>query len=207
MVSNHTEEVSVSNQTKGEINSATVIDPNPLTHTEQPVKVHVVCVGSSFIKLKVGGRDVQARIDSGAEISIFSKQVYDTLKQKPKKIKDIFMQMADRDKVLPGFIVKPVQLYLGSQIIRGRLYVAPISDDMLLGHDIMHHTGVLHDMKSDTLVVNGERVPVITHLQDKKPVVARVSLTKRVVVPPNSVVRVACKLDDHLVIIILNLAI
>ena len=107
------------------------------------------------------------------------------------------MQMADRDKVLPGFIVKPVQLYLGSQIIRERLYVAPISDDMLLGHDIMHRLGVLHDMKSDTLV-NGERVPVITHLQDKKPVVARVSLTKRVAVPPNSVVRVACKLDDQL---------
>ena len=69
---------------------------------------------------------------------------------------------------------------------------------MLLGHDIMQHLGVLHDMKSDTLVVNGERVPVIAHLQDKKPVVARVSLTKRVVVRPNSVVRVACILDDQL---------
>ena len=73
LVSNHTEEVLVSNQTKREINSATVIDPNPLTQTEQPVKVHVVCAGSSFIKLKVGGRDVQARTDSGAEIYILSK--------------------------------------------------------------------------------------------------------------------------------------
>ena len=166
MDSNQLKVVSVSYQTKGEINSATIVDPNPFTHTEQPVKVHIVCAGSSFIDLKVGGRDVHARIDSGAEISIPSKQVYGTLKQKPKKIKYIVMQMADRDKVLPRFIVKPVQLCLGSQIIRERLYVALFQ--MLLGHDIMHHLGVLRDMKSDTLVVNDERALVITHLQDKK---------------------------------------
>ena len=44
-VSNQTPEpVSVSYQIKGAINSATIVDPNPLTHTEQPVKVHVVCM-------------------------------------------------------------------------------------------------------------------------------------------------------------------
>ena len=77
-VSNKAEVVSVSNRTIGGINSATTVNPNPLIRTEQPVKVHVVCAGSAFINLKVGGggsRGIQARSDLGVEISSLSKQV------------------------------------------------------------------------------------------------------------------------------------
>ena len=168
------------------------------TGTDKPLKVHRVCAGSSFINLKVGGRLVKARIDSGAEITILSTEIYNTLKEKPNRIKDVVMQMADGDKVMQGFITKPVQLLLGSQVFRERLYVAPIADEMLLGHDIMHHLRVLHDMQADNFIVNGEKIPIMTYFEDRKPVVARVSLTRKVVVPPNSVVRVCCQMDVKL---------
>ena len=66
---------------------------------------------------------------------------------------------------------------------------------MLLGHDLLHHLGVLLDMHSNTLALNGEKIPVETLFKDGKPLVARVSLTKRVVVSPNSAVRLPCKMD------------
>jgi len=60
--------------------------------------------------------------------------------------------MADKDNVLKGFVTRPVQMRLGSHIFKERLYVAPISDEMLLGHDIMHRLGVLHDMPADLFI-------------------------------------------------------
>ncbi|KAH3837229.1 hypothetical protein DPMN_110610 [Dreissena polymorpha] len=50
-------------------------------------------------------------------------------------------------------------------------------------------------MQSDTLILDGERIPVSSSFKEGKPTVARVMLKKRVVVPPYSVVRLPCKLD------------
>lgn len=164
---------------------------------EEEVKVHQVKAGSSFVQMKVGELVINARIDSGAEITILSSKVYEKLKKPPAKIKDVIMQMAD-DAVLKGFIVKPLKMKLGDQSFQERVYVAPIADEMLLGHDILHHLGVMLDMQTDTLILKEERIPISTVFKDGKPVVARVSVKKRVVVPPNSAVRLQCKLNTEL---------
>ena len=167
-----------------------------LKQQEQP-SIHRVCAGSSFIHLKVG-RWIRARIDSGADITILSSQIYESLKEKPAKVEEVTMQMADKEQELKGFIIEPLKLQLGSQTFKEKIYVAPVCDEMLLGHDLLHHLGVLLDMHSNTLVLNGEKIPVETIFKDGKPAVARVSLTKRVVVPPNSAVRLPCKMDTTL---------
>jgi len=94
----------------------------------RPVQVHQVRACSSFVSLKVGGRVVKARIDTGAEITILSDKIYESLKEKPAKVQVVEMQLADKDNVLKGFVTRPVQMRLGSQIFQERLYVAPISD-------------------------------------------------------------------------------
>ena len=81
---------------------------------EQP-SIHRVCAGSSFIRLKVGNRWIRARIDSGADITILSSSIYESLKEKPAKVEEVTMQMADKEQVLKGFIVQPLKLQLGSQ--------------------------------------------------------------------------------------------
>lgn len=153
--------------------------------------------GSSFVQLKVGNMNINARIDSGAEITILSSKVYEKLMKAPAKIKDVELQMAD-DTVLKGFIIQPLKMKLGNHIFKERLYVAAIGDDMLLGHDLLHHLGVCLDMQTDTLVLNDERIPIITSFKESRLVIARVSVRKRVVVPPNSVVRLTCKLNTKL---------
>ncbi len=54
------------------------------------------------------------------------------------------------------------------------------------------------DMNTDTMIVNGERIPLSTSFKDSKPVVARVSVTKRVVGSTSSVVRIRCKMSAGL---------
>ncbi|KAH3780071.1 hypothetical protein DPMN_157881 [Dreissena polymorpha] len=83
----------------------------------------------------VGDRQVRARVDSGADISILSSAVYDQLERKPGKVREINMQLADKNSVLKGFVTQLLHVQLGKQSSRKGVCVAPISDEMLLGHD------------------------------------------------------------------------
>ena len=108
------------------------------------------------------------------------------------------MHLADKDSVLRGFVTQPVNITLGNQIISERVYVAPIKDEMLLGHDLLHHLGALLDLQNDSLIVNGESIPLTTVFKDSKPSVARVAMSRRIVIPPNTVVKVKCQLASEL---------
>ncbi|KAH3796834.1 hypothetical protein DPMN_150409 [Dreissena polymorpha] len=142
----------------------------------------------------VGDRQVRARVDSGADTSILSSAVYEQLEQKPGKVMEINMQLADKNSVLKGFVTQPIHVQLGKQSSREGVCVAPISDERLLGHDLLRHFKALIDLHSDCLLINGESIPLNTTFRDK-PVVAKVIMSRRTEVPQNSVVRVPCKLE------------
>ena len=69
---------------------------------------------------------------------------------------------------------------------------------MLLGHDLLHHWGAMHDMRTDTLLVDEERIQLNTKFKEDQPVIARVMARNKIVVPPNSVVRIPGQLDVQL---------
>ena len=153
---------------------------------EEGVYIHQVRAGSSFVQLKVGSIDINARIDSGAEITILSSKIYEKLNKAPAKVKEVGLQMADKDTVMKGFIIQPLKMKLGNQCFSERVYVASIGDDMLLGHDLLHHLGVCLDMRTDTLILNEEQIPVTTSFNNNTPTVARVSVKQKVRLPPNT---------------------
>ena len=66
---------------------------------------------------------------------------------------------------------------------------------MLLGHDILIHHGVLLVLLTDTLILKDEMIPLTTIFKDGKPWKATVSINKRMVVPPNSTLRLSCHLS------------
>ena len=137
---------------------------------EESVYIHQVRAGSSFVQLKVGSIDINARVDSGAEITILSSKIYEKLNNAPAKVKEVGLQMADKDTVMKGFIIQPLKMKLGNQCFSERVYVASIGDDMLLGHDLLHHLGVCLDMRTDTLILNEEQIPVTTSFNNSKSV-------------------------------------
>ena len=153
---------------------------------EESVYIHQVRAGSSFVQLKVGSIDINARIDSGAEILILSSKIYEKLNKAPAKVKEVGLQMADKDTVMKGFIIQPLKMKLGNQCFSERVYVASIGDDMLLGHVLLHHLGVCLPMRTDTLILNEEQIPVTTSFNNNTPTVARVSVKQKVRLPPNT---------------------
>ncbi|KAH3887724.1 hypothetical protein DPMN_011822 [Dreissena polymorpha] len=74
----------------------------------------------------VGDCLVRARVDSGADISILSSAVYDPLKQKPGKVKEINMQLADKNCVLKGIVTPPIHVQLRKHSSREGICVSPI---------------------------------------------------------------------------------
>ena len=153
---------------------------------EESVYIHQVQAGSSFVQLKVGSIDINARIDSGAEITILSSKIYEKLDTAPAKVKEVGLQMADKDTVMKGFIIQPLKMKLGYQCFSERVYVASIGDDMLLGHDLLHHLGVCLDLRTDTLILNEEQIPVTTSFNNSTLTVARGSVKQKVRLPPNT---------------------
>ena len=135
--------------------------------------------------MKVRGIDVNARIDSGAEITILSSKIYEKLNIAPAKVKEVGLQMADRDTVMKSFIIQPLKMKLGNQCFSERVYVASIGDDMLLGCDLLHHLGVCLDMRTDTLILNEEQIPVSTSFNNNTLTVERVFVKQKVRLPPN----------------------
>ena len=153
---------------------------------EEGVYIHQVRAGSSFVQLKVGSIDINARIDLGAEITILSSKIYEKLNKAPAKVKEVGLQMADKDTVMKGFIIQPLKMKLGNRCFSERVYVASIGDDMLLGHDLIHHLGVCLDLRTDTLILNEEQIPVITSFNNSTLTVARGSVKQKVRLPPNT---------------------
>ncbi|KAH3886958.1 hypothetical protein DPMN_010971 [Dreissena polymorpha] len=61
------------------------------------IKICRVQEGSSVVKIKIGDLELNAKLDSGAEITILSSRMYEKLKKAPKKVQDVVMQLADAE--------------------------------------------------------------------------------------------------------------
>ncbi|XP_053403251.1 uncharacterized protein LOC123555723 [Mercenaria mercenaria] len=80
------------------------------------------------------------------------------------------------------------------KVYRETIYVAPIAKDMLLGFDLLHSKAVL-DMRRGIINFDGEDLNQNVDKASGEPLVARVTLCKRNVVPPNSVMQVKCHVN------------
>ncbi|KAH3889779.1 hypothetical protein DPMN_013842 [Dreissena polymorpha] len=74
------------------------------------IKICRVQAGSSVVQITVGDLLLNAKLDSGAEITILSSRMYVKVKKAPKKVQDVVMQMADAETALKGFITAPISM-------------------------------------------------------------------------------------------------
>jgi len=56
------------------------------------------------------------------------------------------------------------------------IYVAPINDEFLPGHDMLHYLGAKIDWATEKLIINEKHIQLKTRINNEKPAVARVSL-------------------------------
>jgi len=93
---------------------------------------------------------------------------------------------------MQGFIADPLGVNIGQSYYKGPIYVAPIQQDMLFGIDLIQRGGVIINVGKGTFIYDGHAITMNIGDREGKPSVARVTVAKRCVVPPKSVVRLGC---------------
>ena len=88
--------------------------------------------------------------------------------------------MAGKNSRMKGFTTEPVDIQVGRTRYRKKLCVAPIADDMLLGHDLLHQWGAVHDVRAGTLQIGHETVPLDLETKSRSVRVARVTAARQV---------------------------
>ena len=160
---------------------------------------------SSMLSVPVSLQDVKllAVIDTAAEVTIISDSIFRELQPTPPYLKKVILHTAGRDLRMDGFVVGPVALKLGEITFPEAVYVAPIQDEMLLGLDFMLRHGV--DIKLNDRCLDfrgkGQKVPIEVERMgtSKESQVKKVTLLEKTVkVPPNTVLRLQCKISDSL---------
>lgn len=74
-------------------------------------------------------------VDTAAEVSILSDRLFQQLAERRPIIRPITLRTAGGELSMQGSLISRVKLKLGTQMFKEHLYVAPITDDMLLGLD------------------------------------------------------------------------
>jgi len=150
------------------------------------------------VPVRVQGRGVRAVVDTAAQVTLISEELYKSLVEPPKIIKEVVMNTAGKGLQMNGFIAGPFRVELGEQTFSINIYVAPIGDEMLLGLDFLGTHGISLDLKKGELTLHGEVVPMRWEAVTLGPKVTCVRAGEAVRVPPNSVVRMKGQLEERL---------
>ncbi|VDI34907.1 Hypothetical predicted protein [Mytilus galloprovincialis] len=150
------------------------------------------------LSLELGDTPLVAAVDTAAEVTIISDKVFESLKKKPPMLRETVMHAAGRGMKMKTLVVGPVKLRIGTKLYETDVYVAPIDDDMLLGLNFMVAYSVTVDLEKLTFNIGGEMLEMSPGPRRSIPVVSKVVIGKRTVVPPHSVVHVQAKLENQL---------
>jgi hypothetical protein len=184
---------------KGEIESG--VDQNKKSDTPadeyKAVTIGKLKSGHMYkVKVELQGKIASAIVDTAAEATLISEELYQSLENPPPITSETVMNTAGKGMQMNGFIVGPVSIRVRSQTFTTNVYVASIFDDMLLGFDLLKGNGIDICMSQGHMDIKGEKVPMFTGSVNEGSQISNVSVTNRTVVPPNLVVRMEGRLDQ-----------
>lgn len=138
-----------------------------------------------------------AVIDTAAQITVISSELYEELQMPNALAEKIQLTNAEKGSSMEGFILRSLNMRIGSTSYKLDVVVAPISDKMLLGLDFLQKYEAKLDLvkKEITLGNQVQAVHLIKLPSDSPSLICRVTLAKRTVVPPNSKLFAGVKLD------------
>ena len=90
------------------------------------------------VNILVGDRSVDATVDTAAEVTVISEDVFHSLSPRPSIIGKRHLNMAGKNQSSKAKLAGPVHIRLGPLVSQETVYVAPIKDDMLLGVDYLN---------------------------------------------------------------------
>ena len=92
---------------------------------------------SMMIPLKLDGAELEALVDSGAQATVISYEMYNLLKNLPKITEKVVLKTATKDTGFEDHYVPRDTLTFGELNFSCSLYAGPITDSFILGLDFL----------------------------------------------------------------------
>jgi hypothetical protein len=143
---------------------------NCVTEEEEDGTVTVLKLSNGVmfrVPVEVQGMQLQAVVDTAAQVTLVSEEFYKSLDPAPPIRKEVVMNTAGKGMQMNGYIAGPFQVVLGTHLFTVEIYVAPIEEDMLLGLDFLEANGVSLHLNEKELQIDllySDSLYVRTHL-------------------------------------------
>ena len=139
--------------------------------SEQEECIHIARLQSTSalrIWCEIDSCPLYAVVDTAADVTIISEQVYGQLVSKPECLKTIKMYAAGKDQSFHAKLVGPLNIKLGDSVIKTNVFVAPIFDSMLLGIDLLKKLQVTIDIGKQTMTCMEQVLPLRTRDESRQ---------------------------------------
>ena len=149
-----------------------------------------------IVPVTINKRRVNAVIDSGAQVSVISQEFHSSFKSTLGRFShSVNLKTAGIDDFMKASLLNDIQIGIGAETFNWKLYVAPITDQCIIGLDFLKATGAVIDLENGTLTLNNNTTPAIykTTTDGDRYKVSRVIAPRKIVVPPHTAVR--CKVS------------
>jgi hypothetical protein len=115
-----------------------------------------------MVEVAVQGVPEQVVVDTGAEVNVLSKRVYDELDPRSNIKQYVTITQVRDNAKMNGFIVEVMEIQLGSTEYCGYLYVAPLKDQMLLpvGIKFLYQRMARLDLENGVMTSARDAVPI-----------------------------------------------
>ena len=138
---------------------------------------------SAKVSVNINERNTELLVDTGAAVTIISTDVFRSIPEenRPKleQCKNVKLEAADGNQISVNGRAS-VNICIGNQCFQWTVYVAPITDDGLLGYDFLYHYECVFDTRRG-LCVKGQWTTCDMGQEHHR--VARVNVRKTTIIP------------------------
>ena len=169
----------------------------PATIREVVLKSKPVEQLTPIISVNFNKKKLDIVVDTAAQVSVINQTIFEKFCHQNTKFEIVQLKGAGTNHFMKGKFVKRQNIQIGSKTYNIDVYVAPISDDMILGADFLISKKAIVDFNSNSFKINNESVPIkiICDHQGHEIKVSQVKVLKHMCVAPNAVTYVKAKVD------------
>ena len=138
-----------------------------------------------FLSLQIENRNITALLDTGSNITILKKTIYDDWQENKPKIqptRDILVGITGDRAKFYGKI--ELEFTIGEQMFQYPVFLADIANDFIIGRDFMMSNSCDIILSRQILKINGKEIYCHTNEFDVQ--CCRVALTTDIEIPPDS---------------------
>ncbi|KAK3083081.1 hypothetical protein FSP39_013432 [Pinctada imbricata] len=120
-------------------------------------------LGSSgiFVKLNIDGANAHFLIDTGASLSIFSKDTFDKIKNKPEIDSVNKKILAANGEPLKVYGRTRLKMKIGKKSYTTTVIIADLNSDGVLGLDFMLDNSCILDIQQQKITIQNESIPLV----------------------------------------------